>query len=206
MHPEISQLPSRVFYKGRLQDGPEMAEKAARAWHASNMFGPYRFFNILRGQESPGSSHSLMNKAEVQAAISLYDCLLKEFSSVDFNFRIGIVSMYRAQILELRRAFESRFGRDITSQVDFNTVDGFQGQEKDIIILSCVRAGPGVQNVGFLSGTSKALSGYARLNQSRCSAYERCVDPRASLAVCAGALSDPRAQRQNVERHNIRRS
>jgi senataxin len=194
MHPEISQLPSRVFYKGRLEDGPGMADKATRAWHASNMFGPYRFFNILHGQESPGPFHSLMNKAEVQAAISLYDCLLKEFSSVDFNFRIGVVSMYRAQILELRRAFESRFGRDITSQVDFNTVDGFQGQEKDIIILSCVRAGPGVKSVGFLSGTSKSLSSCARLNPSRCSAYERCLDPRASLAVRAGALSYPRAQ------------
>jgi len=70
---------------------------------------------------------------------------------VDFNFRVGIVSMYRAQIMELRRAFESRFGVNVTSHVDFNTVDGFQGQEKDIIILSCVRAGPGLQNVGFLS-------------------------------------------------------
>jgi senataxin len=161
MHPEISQLPSRVFYKGRLKDGPGMAWKATRPWHTSTLFGPYKFFNILRGQESPGRSHSLINKAEVQVAISLYDRLLKEFSSVDFNFRVGVVSMYRAQILELRRAFESRFGVDITSQVDFNTVDGFQGQEKDIIVLSCVRAGPGLQNVGFLSGASQILLGCA---------------------------------------------
>jgi senataxin len=157
MHPDISQLPSRVFYRGLLEDGPGMAEKTARVWHASNMFGPYRFFNILRGQEAQRASHSLMNMAEVQVAVSLYARLLKEFSSVDFNFRVGIVSMYRAQILELRRAFESRFGTDVTSQVDFNTVDGFQGQEKDIIILSCVRAGPGLQTVGFLSGMSRAL-------------------------------------------------
>lgn len=161
MHPDISQLPSRVFYKGRLEDGPGMASKAARPWHTGTIFGTYKFFNIIRGQESPGPSHSLVNKAEVQVAISLYDRLLKEFSSVDFNFRVGVVSMYRAQILELRRAFESRFGVDITSQVDFNTVDGFQGQEKDIIILSCVRAGPGLQNVGFLSGASQTLLGGA---------------------------------------------
>jgi len=44
--------------------------------------------------------------------------------------------------------------------VDFNTVDGFQGQEKDIIVLSCVRAGPGLQSVGFLAGkdSSDAVS------------------------------------------------
>jgi senataxin len=158
MHPDISQLPSRVFYRGLLKDGPNMTEKTARAWHASNMFGPYKFFNILRGQETQGPFHSLMNQAEVQVAVALYARLRNEFSSVDFNFRVGVVSMYRAQIVELRRAFESRFGADITSQVDFNTVDGFQGQEKDVIILSCVRAGPGLQNVGFLSGTSRTLT------------------------------------------------
>ena len=60
--------------------------------------------------------------------------------------------MYRAQIVELRRLFEQRFGRELVGKIDFNTVDGFQGQEKDVIILSCVRAGPGLQSVGFLSG------------------------------------------------------
>ncbi|KAI9512406.1 AAA domain-containing protein, partial [Russula earlei] len=135
MHPDISQLPSRIFYRGLLKDGLGMAEKTARSWHAINMFGPYRFFNILRGQEASGPSHSLMNRTEVQVAVSLYDRLVQECSSEDFRFRVGVVSMYRAQIVELRRAFEARFG----------------GQEKDIIILSCVRAGPGLQNVGFLS-------------------------------------------------------
>ncbi|KAI0269828.1 SEN1 N terminal-domain-containing protein [Gloeopeniophorella convolvens] len=151
MHPDISKLPSRIFYKGLLQDGEGMAKKTARPWHESDMFGPYRFFNITRGQETTGPFHSLLNKAEVQVAVSLYARILNEFSSVDFNFRVGVVSMYRAQIVELRRAFEARFGQDVTSQVDFNTVDGFQGQEKDIIILSCVRAGPGLQTVGFLA-------------------------------------------------------
>jgi len=47
--------------------------------------------------------------------------------------------MYRAQIVELRRAFESRFGANVTSLVDFNTVDGFQGQEKMSFFFMCPR-------------------------------------------------------------------
>jgi senataxin len=154
MHPDISQLPSRLFYDERLQDGPDMATKTKQLWHSHKLFGTYRFFNVSRGQEEEANGHSLKNKAECQVAVALYHRLRQEFSGIDFDFRVGIVSMYNAQIHELRRVFEHRFGRDIVGKVDFNTVDGFQGQEKDVIILSCVRAGPGLQTVGFLSGNN----------------------------------------------------
>lgn len=154
MHPEISVLPSRLFYNGRLQDGPDMAGKTQKPWHKSPKFGPYRFFNVAKGVEETGRFHSLVNKAEAQVAVALYNRLRQEFSTYDFDFRVGVVTMYRAQVTELRRAFEQRFGVNIASTVDFNTVDGFQGQEKDIIILSCVRAGPGLSTVGFLAGMS----------------------------------------------------
>ncbi|KAH9080551.1 SEN1 N terminal-domain-containing protein [Lactarius deliciosus] len=198
MHPDISQLPSRVFYKGLLKDGPNMAEKTARPWHESNLFGPYSFFNVVRGQESTGSSHSLMNQAEVQVAVALYGRLLKEFSSVDFNFRVGVVSMYRAQILELRRAFESRFGSGVSNQVDFNTVDGFQGQEKDIIILSCVRAGPGLQNVGFLSDVRRMN---VALTRARASLFVlgHCPTLERSDSTWKDIISDARARGFLVE-------
>ena len=65
--------------------------------------------------------------------------------------------MYRAQISELKRQFFQAFGEGILESVDFNTVDGFQGQEKDIIILSCVRAGPGLHSIGFLAGQSSFI-------------------------------------------------
>lgn len=153
MHPDISQLPSNLFYQGRLQDGPGMAVKTEQPWHSHVKFGTYRFFNITRGQEEQSASgHSLKNKAECLVAVALFDRIKREFSKADLDFKVGVVSMYRGQIQELQRTFEQRFGRDILRIVHFSTVDGFQGQEKDIIILSCVRAGPGVQSVGFLSG------------------------------------------------------
>lgn len=129
-----------------------MATKTRQPWHSHGKFGTYRFFNVCRGQEQEGGYHSLVNKAECQVAVALYGRLRKEFCMFDFDFRVGVVSMYRAQIAEMRRTFIQRFGQDIIGKVDFNTVDGFQGQEKDVIILSCVRAGPGLQSIGFLSG------------------------------------------------------
>ncbi|TBU62332.1 SEN1 N terminal-domain-containing protein [Dichomitus squalens] len=152
MHPDISQLPSNLFYDGRLSDGPEMAAKTKRPWHNHPKFGTYRFFSVESGTEEnmPGTGHSLVNRSEAQVAVALYNRLIKEFSSTDFDFKVGVISMYRGQIVELKRAFRQRFGEEVLSTVDFNTVDGFQGQEKDIIILSCVRSGPSLQTVGFL--------------------------------------------------------
>ncbi|KAH7909030.1 SEN1 N terminal-domain-containing protein [Hygrophoropsis aurantiaca] len=166
MHPDISQLPSRIFYQGRLLDGPDMAIKTKQPWHSHPKFGTYRFFNISRGQEESALGHSLKNTTECQVAVALYSRLCKEFSAVDFDFRVGIVSMYRGQVSELKRAFEQRFGRDITGKIHFHTVDGFQGQEKDIIILSCVRAGPGVQSVGFLADTRRMNVALTRAKSS----------------------------------------
>jgi senataxin len=156
MHPDISQLPSRVFYQGRLQDGPGMAEKTKQPWHSHAKFGTYRFFNIPGGQEEQTQGHSLKNISECRVAVSLFARLRREFSSIDIGVRVGVVSMYSAQVTEMRRMFQQRFGPEIAEIVDFNTVDGFQGQEKDIIILSCVRAGPGLQSVGFLKGMPMA--------------------------------------------------
>lgn len=151
MHPQISILPSRLFYEGRLVDGPDMGQKTLQPWHSNDKFGEYRFYNVS-GAEQSGAFHSLVNHSEVQVAVALFNRLRQEYTNFDFDFKVGIVTMYRAQVTELRRAFERRFGSNITGVVDFNTVDGFQGQEKDIIILSCVRAGTNLQTVGFLAG------------------------------------------------------
>jgi senataxin len=151
MHPDISKLPSRLFYGGRLLDGPGMSDKTQQPWHVNPMFHPYRFFDVRDGNEEAAvAGHSLMNRGECRVAVSLYRRLKTEFSRVDFDFRIGVVSMYRAQIQQLKNAFRTEFGKDIVGKIDFSTVDGFQGQEKDIIILSCVRGGPSVTSVGFL--------------------------------------------------------
>lgn len=159
MHPDISHLPSRVFYGGRLLDGPDMASKTQQPWHKHDKFGTYKFLNVSWGIEQKAlQGHSLENPAECNIAADLFNLLRQHFRSINFDFRVGVVSMYKAQIWALEKTFKARFGEDIKNKIDFHTVDGFQGQEKDIIILSCVRAGPGLREIGFLSGLDSLIS------------------------------------------------
>lgn len=166
MHPDISRLPSCLFYEGRIADGPDMATKTSQPWHSNPLFGTYKFLNVAGHERTTLNGHSLMNHEECDVAVALYTRLKTEYAKVDFDFRIGIISMYRAQLLELKNKFRTAFGAEILGKIDFNTVDGFQGQEKDIIIVSCVRAGPGVQSIGFLSDSRRLNVAITRARSS----------------------------------------
>ncbi|ODO09298.1 hypothetical protein I350_02898 [Cryptococcus amylolentus CBS 6273] len=149
MNPFISELPSKVFYNGQLRDGPDMAKKTAAIWHERNVFGPYRFFNIQGTEKKVGTSTK--NTEEAMAAVELYGRLNADFGTrINLAMRVGVISMYKEQLRELKKQFIEAFGPAIVELVEFNTVDGFQGQEKDIIILSCVRSGPDLHHIGFL--------------------------------------------------------
>jgi superfamily I DNA and/or RNA helicase len=63
---------------------------------------------------------------------------------------VGIISPYRAQVQYLRQQIKKRpFFKPYRSHISINTVDGFQGQERDIILISLVRANAEGQ-IGFL--------------------------------------------------------
>lgn len=73
--------------------------------------------------------------------------------------RIGIITPYKCQLSVLRSRFSSAFGSSTIDEMEFNTVDGFQGREVDILILSTVRAAerrratPGMNSstIGFVA-------------------------------------------------------
>ncbi|KPV73400.1 uncharacterized protein RHOBADRAFT_55149 [Rhodotorula graminis WP1] len=165
MHPNISAFPSAAFYQSRLTDGPDMDKKTLQPWHANALFPPYAFYHV-QGQEQTGRYHSFTNPIEAATALAMYERLKRDYPSIDFDYRVGIVTPYKGQVGELKRQFRQRFGEDILTKISFNTVDGFQGQEKDIIILSCVRGGSTDKGVGFLADTRRMNVALTRARSS----------------------------------------
>ena len=68
--------------------------------------------------------------------------------------RIGIITPYKCQLSLLCSRFSSAFGSSVVADMEFNTVDGFQGLEVDILILSTVRAADLSSSINGLSSSS----------------------------------------------------
>ncbi|KAJ9064740.1 DEAD-box type RNA helicase, variant 3 [Entomophthora muscae] len=122
MHPAISQLPSTLFYKGRLLDAPGLAESKAAPWHASPLFPPYHFYDVSEGGDTSNRFHSRENTAECEAACAIVRRLCYEFPEVDFKGRIAVISPYKGQISQMKLAFARKFGSGISKTVEFNTI------------------------------------------------------------------------------------
>ncbi|KAJ1942666.1 DEAD-box type RNA helicase, partial [Kickxella alabastrina] len=90
--------------------------------------------------------------------------LCTDYPHVYWKQKIGIITPYKQQLRKLVDRFRGFFGQNIMDAIEFNTVDGFQGQEKDIIIFSCVRAGG--SGVGFLADERRMNVGLTRARKS----------------------------------------
>ena len=165
MHPDISVFPSNAFYDGKLLDGPGMAKLRTRPWHQSKILGPYRFFDVQGTQQSAPRGHSLINIAEIEVALKLFERLITDCKGYNFQGKIGIITPYKSQLRELRSRFEQKYGGSVLTTVEFNTTDAFQGRESEIIIFSCVRASFG-GGIGFLSDIRRMNVGITRAKSS----------------------------------------
>ncbi|KAK0257820.1 hypothetical protein B0A54_10861 [Friedmanniomyces endolithicus] len=167
MHPAISLFPSKTFYDGLLRDGEGMAGLRKRAWHRSRLLAPYRFFDVQGQQHAAPKGHSLVNSAEVEVAIALYERLTADFGEEvgELGRAVGVITPYKSQLRLLKERFTQRFGQGIFEQVEFNTTDAFQGRESEVIIFSCVRASPG-GGIGFLNDIRRMNVGLTRAKSS----------------------------------------
>lgn len=82
--------------------------------------------------------NSFKNEEEGNFIVALYEQIKKKLG--DFNpKKIGVISPYSQQVYDIRRKVQTT-DNTLHCSLEVNTVDGFQGREKDVIIFSTVRS------------------------------------------------------------------
>lgn len=172
MHPLISAFPRLHFYGALLKDGENVFSPSyTRPWHTLPPFQPFTFLNLRsdtdRGAKGGGGgggggglSSSYRNTAEARLIVNVYQTLKRE-GGREVKGKVGVITPYQAQLLELNSQFARALGPGYLEEVELNTVDGYQGKEKDIILFSCVRAG-GKKGIGFLADVRRMNVGLTR--------------------------------------------
>ncbi|CAI8607919.1 unnamed protein product [Vicia faba] len=160
MHPQIRDFPSRYFYQGRLSDSESVIKLPDEPYYKDPLLRPYIFYDVRQGRESHrGGSASYLNTVEAQYCLRLYEHVQKAVKSLGLGkISVGIITPYKLQLKCLQREFEEVLNSEEGKDLYINTVDAFQGQERDVIIMSCVRAGHGVGFVADIRRMNVALT------------------------------------------------
>ncbi len=110
---------------------------------------PYLVFDLVHSQETGDAENgTLLNETEANFVAELCKYLNKYHPDKS----VGVIAPYQRQVLCIKDLIE-KFRLE---NVDVGTVDGFQGREKDVILLSCVRAkNPKSDTIGFLSNRQR---------------------------------------------------
>ena len=164
MNEEIMRFSSDWFYGNQVESAPEVKYRSIldldipMTWiDTSEMrneeVGSGNDDYSLFKEEFVGESFGRINKAEAELTLLALENYFKKIGKqriLDERLDVGVISPYRSQVQYLRRLFKKReFFKPYRSLISVNTVDGFQGQERDIILISLVRANDEGQ-IGFL--------------------------------------------------------
>ncbi|XP_048365207.1 protein ZGRF1 isoform X4 [Sphaerodactylus townsendi] len=143
-HPAISAISCNLFYDGNLLDGiSKMDRNPLVDWL------PTLCFYNVNGSEQMERDNSFYNLAESFFSVKLIQSLI---ASGIAGSVIGVITLYKSQmskISSLLAAVDTDASQIKAVQV--STVDAFQGAEKEIIVLSCVRTG----QVGFIDSETR---------------------------------------------------
>lgn len=150
MNEDIMSFPSRWFYHGQLQAATDVAHR-----QVSPLDTPLTWLDTsaLTYEERQGRNMSLSNSQEARLVIHTVRDYIEmispqrvESERVDF----GIITPYRGQARLIRRLLKMQhYFRKLKRHITVGTVDGFQGQERDVIVISLVRDNAD-GNIGFL--------------------------------------------------------
>nr|KAF6277232.1 senataxin [Pipistrellus kuhlii] len=147
MHPDICLFPSNYIYNKSLKTnrGTE-STRCLSKWP----FQPYLVFDVRDGSERR-ENDSYVNLQEIKVVIELVK-LLKDKRDVRCR-TIGIITHYKAQKVMIQKELDKEFEEKGLAEVD--TVDAFQGRQKDCVIVTCVRANAMQGSIGFLASLQR---------------------------------------------------
>lgn len=149
MNDAIMHFPNHWFYHDQVISAPQLAHRGILDYDH-----PIMWVDAEESKETfVGETFGRINKEEAALTMQTLKDYLKKIGKervLEDHIDVGVISPYRAQVQYLR----SLIRRDATLKpvrrlITVNTVDGFQGQERDIIIISLVRSND-TGEIGFL--------------------------------------------------------
>ena len=177
MNEEIMRFSSDWFYGGQVETAPQIKYRGIldydnpRVWIDTSDEAVVASYDLTESEANSvpsqlnndkenafheqfvGSSFGRINKGEAELTLkTLADYFTKigKQRVLDERIDVGVISPYRAQVQYLRSLIKKRaFFKPYRSLISVNTVDGFQGQERDVILISLVRSNDDGQ-IGFL--------------------------------------------------------
>ena len=159
MNEEIIRFSSDWFYGNQVESAPEVKFRSIldldipMTWVDTSQFQLPENEESLFKEQFVGESFGRINKAEAELtlmALETYFGKIGKQRILDERIDVGVISPYRAQVQYLRRLLKKKdFFKPYRHLISVNTVDGFQGQERDVILISLVRANDEGQ-IGFL--------------------------------------------------------
>ncbi len=152
MNDAIMRFSSDWFYHGELRSAPEVKYRGILDYDI-----PMEWINTENmdaKEEFVERSFGRVNKTEAELTLQHLEAYLTKIGKrhiLEERIDIGIISPYQAQVHYLRKLLKQRaFFIPYKGLITVNTVDGFQGQERDVIVISLVRANDR-GDIGFLS-------------------------------------------------------
>ncbi len=152
MNETIMKFPSQWFYGGELKAAPEIRHRGILDWDT-----PITWIDTSEmdfKEEFVGETHGRINREEAHLLLNELEAYIQRIGGhriLDERIDFGIISPYKAQVQYLRNKIKTSAAlRPYRSLFTVNTVDGFQGQERDVIFISLVRANEEGQ-IGFLN-------------------------------------------------------
>ena len=151
MHETIVKFPSEWFYGGELKTSPTVLHRnilefdAPLVWLDTQGLGfEEEITNDQSGRYNEGEAVFIVEQLEKY--IEKIGTQRVRNERIDF----GLISPYKSQVQRLRKKVKSSTAlKPVRSAITVNTIDGFQGQERDVILISLVRANDD-GNIGFL--------------------------------------------------------